>query len=152
MEHISTNLCCYISLQSQHSTDLRSASTIFVSRGVLYGHQCHNCKKYNHWKSQCRSKKQVNVVEEDSDGSGESLLSIQVIRNNKKLITTIRASVNDSHKLTRFQIDTGASCNILNHKDFVDLGKPKLDNHKTELKQSDGSITRALGGCELEVA
>jgi len=63
-----------------------------------YGHQCHNCKKYNHWRTQCRSKKQVNVVEEDSDGSGESLLSIQVVRKNKKLMTTIRPSVNDSHK------------------------------------------------------
>jgi len=45
---------------------------------LAYGHQCYNCKKYNHWRSQCRSKKQVNAVEEDSDGPGESLLSIVI--------------------------------------------------------------------------
>jgi len=92
------------------------------------------------------------VVEEDSDGSGESLLSIQVVRKNKNLITTMRASVNDSHKLTQFQIDTGASCNILNHKDFVDLGKPNLDNNQTRLKQFNGFIIQAPGRCKLEVA
>ena len=117
-----------------------------------YGQQCHNCKKYNHWKAQCRSRKQVNVVEEDSDGSDNSLLCIQVIRKDRKLMTSIRASANASHKQVQFQIDTGASCNILNHRDYVDLGKPVLDNNQSKLKQFDGSITRALGGCELEVA
>lgn len=92
------------------------------------------------------------MVEEDSDGSDNSLLCIQVIRKDRKLMTSIRASANTSHKQVQFQIDTGASCNILNHRDYVDLGKPVLDNNQSKLKQFDGSITRALGGCELEVA
>lgn len=62
-----------------------------------YNHQCHDRKKYNHWRSQCRSKKQVNVVKEDSDGSWESLLSIQVARKNKKVMTTMTASVENRH-------------------------------------------------------
>ena len=32
-----------------------------------FGQQCHTCKKNNHWKFQCRSKRQVNVVEDDID-------------------------------------------------------------------------------------
>jgi hypothetical protein len=92
------------------------------------------------------------MVEEDSDGSDDSLLCIQVVRKNRKLMSTIRASINESNRQVQFQIDTGASCNILNHKDYVNLGKPVLDNNQSKLKQFDGSITRALGGCELEVA
>ena len=92
------------------------------------------------------------MVEEDSDGSDDSLLCIQVGRKSRKLMSTIRASTNDGNRQVQFQIDTGASCNIPNHKDYVVLGKPVLDNNQSKLKQFDGSITRALGGCELEVA
>jgi len=33
VEHIDTNLCCYISLRSQHSTDFKSSSNFFVWGG-----------------------------------------------------------------------------------------------------------------------
>ena len=117
-----------------------------------YGQQCHTCKKYNHWKDYCRSKRQVNVVAEESDDSDDSLLCIQVVRRNKKLMTTIKSKAGDSHKEIQFQIDTGASCNILNYRDYADLGKPALDNNRSKLKQFDGSITTALGGCDIELA
>ena len=117
-----------------------------------YGQQCHVCKKYNHWKAYCRSKKQMNLLADDSDDSQDSLLSIQVVRKNKKLMTTIYARSGDSHKGVQFQLDTGASCNILNYSDYVDLGKPRLDNNRKKLRQFDGSVTTAHGGCDIEVA
>ena len=94
----------------------------------------------------------MNVVAEESDGSDDSLLCIQVVRRNKKLMTTIKSKAGDSRKEIQFQIDTGASCNILNYQDYADLGKPALDNNRSKLKQFDGSITTALGGCDIELA
>ena len=118
-----------------------------------YGQQCHTCKKYNHYKALCRSKKQVNIVaEEESDESEESLLCLQVVRKNKKLMSSITAWVGNSRKNIQFQLDTGASCNILNYSDYCDLGKPALDGKKLTLRQFDGSVTRALGGCTVKVA
>ena len=92
------------------------------------------------------------MVAEESDESEESLLCIQVVRKNKKLMTTVNTKAGDSRKQTVFQLDTGASCNILNYSDYADLGKPTLDNTRTQLRQFDGTTTRALGGCEIEVA
>ena len=92
----------------------------------------------------------MNVVEDDIDA--DSLLCIQVVRKSKKLLNSIRAQVGDSHKLTMFQVHTGASCNILNYADYVDLGKPRLDKTQVKLRQFDGTTTRALGGLSVEVA
>ncbi|XP_067933799.1 uncharacterized protein [Watersipora subatra] len=117
-----------------------------------YGQQCHTCKKYNHYKAICRSKKQVNVVaEEESDESNESLLCLQVVRKNKKLMFIIKTCAGDSRKDITFQLDTGASCNILNYRDYCDLGKPTLVGSQSKLCQFDGSVTRALGGCNIQV-
>jgi len=38
--YIHSNLCCYTSLQSQHSTDFKSASTFFVSVSVDFASVC----------------------------------------------------------------------------------------------------------------
>lgn len=116
-----------------------------------YGQQCHNCKKYNHWSVKCRSKRQVNLAEEESDDSAESLLCLQVVRKNRKLITNALTQAGGNRKNIQFQLDTGASCNILNFADYTDLGKPKLDANRKQIRQFDGSITRSLGGCEIKV-
>ena len=80
------------------------------------------------------------------------MLCLQVLRKNRKLLTTIKVQAGGSRKEINFQLDTGASCNILNLKDYTDLDKPKLDQNRPQLRQFDGSVTRALGGCSLEVA
>ena len=53
------------------------------------------------------------MVAEENDESEESLLCIQVVKKNKNLMTTVNAKAGDSRKQTVFQLDTGASCNIL---------------------------------------
>lgn len=94
----------------------------------------------------------MNLVEDEREGSEDSLLCLHVVRRDRKLLTSVVTKVNGNRKQTRFQLDTGASCNILNHTDYIDLGKPSLDGNRKQLRQFDGSTTRALGGCEVEVA
>ena len=89
---------------------------------------------------------------EESDGTEESLLFPQVVIKHKKLMSSIRACVGNSRKKIQFQLDTGASCNILNYSDYCDLGKPALDGKKLKLCQFDESVTRDVGGCTENVA
>ena len=118
-----------------------------------YGKQCQNCRKFNHFRAVCRSRRQqVNQVsheeEEDSD-STESLMHIQVVRKDKKLVSTVLTDAITGKIEIEFQLDTGASCNILNQEDYKRLGNPPLSNkHMPMLKLYDGTKTKPYGKCE----
>ena len=134
-----------------------------------YGKKCHGCGKFNHWQNQCRSRqiavanefdsepnqepsRHVNFVDEEHDQEHtETLLPMQVVRKNRKLMMSGITKQGGNRKTIQFQLDTGASCNILNYRDYLDLGKPKLDGNCKAIRQFDGSTTRALGGCKIQV-
>lgn len=121
-----------------------------------YGQQCHGCGKYNHFRKLCRSARQVHHLTDADIQSGndsdESLLCLQVIRSNKKLLSTIETHSKGRHVKILYQLDTGASCNILNYQDYCALQKPSLKNHRPDLKLFDGSTTKPLGQCQIQMA
>ena len=123
-------------------------------RCSAYGKQCHGCNKFDHFKMFCRSARQVHQLAEEESGSGsdESLLCLQVIRSNRKLMSTIQTRYKDKQVKILYQLDTGASCNVLNYQDYCALDKPSLNDHRPDLKLFDGSTTKPLGECRVLIA
>jgi hypothetical protein len=121
-----------------------------------FGKQCRGCNKYNHFEKCCRSKRQINQLEDNYEtetDSDESLMCIQVVRMNRKLLSTIETSYGKKKSSIQYQLDTGASCNIFNYQDYCALGRPPLNlNKRPTLQLFDGSSTRPLGQCEVTLA
>lgn len=121
-----------------------------------YGQQCHGCLKYNHFSRMCRSKRQIHSVNQsdvvDSD-SDESVLCIAIKEVNNKLLATIETNTKERNRAVKivYQLDTAASCNILNLSDYLKLGSPQITECTTVLHMYDGSATTPMGKCELMV-
>lgn len=119
-----------------------------------YGQKCHGCGKLNHYKKLCRSKRQVNQVTEEggfSEESDDSLMCVQVVRKNKKLLSAIATGVGGKETEIQYQLDTGASCNVFNYEDYCAIGKPKLKDKCPSLQLFDGSTVKAMGQCQVEL-
>ena len=96
-----------------------------------FGQQCHNCKKNNHFKQQCRSAKpgkssrQVNqlLAETDSDSDDtftiEGLLlyegnsNIDSVQTDDNYKTEGHCTVTINDKALELKVDTGAKCNVI---------------------------------------
>ena len=118
-----------------------------------YGQKCHSCGKFNHYKKLCRSKRHVHqVAEESADESDESLMCLQVVKKNRKLLSTIETRADNVQSDIQYQLDTGASCNIFNYQDYCTLGKPNLSDNCPSLQLFDGSKVKAMGECQVELA
>ena len=121
-----------------------------------FGQKCYNCDKYNHYKKMCRSKRHVHQITEESQDSeaesDESLMCVQVVKKNRKLLVSIETKTGTTTHTIQYQLDTGASCNIFNYRDYCTQGKPTLMNNCPSLQLFDGSKVKALGQCEVHLA
>jgi len=78
-------------------------------------------KKRSHFARQCRSAK-AQYMDENSDD--EEAFFIHTIRSPASQPSLVTCTVNDSHKVT-FEIDKGASCNILPLSDYIKATRDK---------------------------
>lgn len=110
-----------------------------------FGQQCHNCKKYNHFKNQCRSarwdkpRKQVNQISAETDSDNEQTFTVEGIstydESDKKEGHCV-VTVNDK-KLTHFtlKVDTAAKCNIMSKGSYKTvMKKEKLNKPYKQIK------------------
>ena len=94
-----------------------------------FGKQCHNCGKLNHFKSVCRQqgrsdKQPVSQMEEKSEDSDSPIFVIECIgtvTHNKLgqyFVPLTVANVKGRSMVVDFQLDTGATCNVMTHADL----------------------------------
>ena len=143
------------------------------SKCPAYGQQCNKCGKSNHFAAKCtggshssrnlHANQNLNYVQEDSDGSQFEEYTIDVItyqvsaveekKHPKQLFTSVK--VNNAKDVT-FQLDCGATCNLLSLKEFSSImGDPKdlyLKKTSAILKMYNGTTVTPLGKCTLKCA
>ncbi|XP_034015876.1 uncharacterized protein LOC117501153 [Thalassophryne amazonica] len=126
-----------------------------------YGKKCKKCGKDNHFAAMCKASqqtrektKQVHVAVSDSDDF-EEVLSVTAQKVNsvnvvdKQHSTQLFAGMLLGNKTVKFQIDSGATCNIIP----IDLIDPntKLEDTKTVLVMYNKSKLKPLGKCKLKL-
>ena len=88
------------------------------------GKRCTKCQKLNHFARVCRSKsdarKGVHLLEEDD--SDDELFVGCVTSINTVELSEWYEELTVQNKAVKFQLDTGAKCNVLPHKVIEDLG------------------------------
>lgn len=129
-----------------------------------YGKSCKKCGKENHFAVKCRStlekikttRKVHHVTDQDSEEEYEDVMSVttrgrQTIedRNEKAKHSQLFAGMLVGRELVRFQIDCGATCNIIP----INLLHPdsKLESTKKVLLMYNKSKLHPLGKCKVKV-
>ena len=137
-----------------------------------FGHECKSCKKPNHFASVCKSSqkrpiKQLTELpdeeqETDTDTDEffykvEEVSSVQT--RGKQLYTTLEFCDPDAGCKTKLekldcQLDTGATCNVLTHRDLsviCQTAYPAIKNTKVKLRLFNGNVMKPLGEVTLNI-
>lgn len=115
-----------------------------------HGKVCANCGNKNHFKSVCRQpEKRVHLLEDcDSTTSDYEILSVEQTSGKehpKKFF--VRMKINDKSKLEKFQIDCGATYNVLS-KDIIP-GNIKIQRGQHTLRVYNGQEMKTFVTCEI---
>ena len=111
-----------------------------------YGKKCNKCKKLNHFAAQCRTptgaNKDIKAIEDDIEEV--FLAEVSPVRLDDSQMVTFQL---ESGCYLRFQVDTGAQCNVL---PVVLYKKTTKDYNSAKIAQGKSHIT-AYGGTTLPV-
>ena len=97
--------------------------------------KCKKCGKKGHFAKVCLSTKTVHTVEEEL--SEEETYAISTVKSSASTQALVTFRVNNQHNVT-FEIDTGASCNILPFSEYV---KATGDESGLDIKQGKTRLT-----------
>ena len=114
--------------------------------------QCYICNKMGHFAKQCQSSKAYHIEEDHSDE--EEVFFIHTIKDPANQPALVTCTVNDRHKVT-FEIDTGASCNILPLSEYIKATGDKqgtlITPTKARLTMHNNTSATPLGKVMLHV-
>ena len=132
-----------------------------------YGAKCQKCGKPNHFAAKCKSKARkprVYYVEED-EASSDNDYTINTVTHHigalntktsrkSKIPKQLFASMKVNNKVNiKFQLDCGATCNILPLKQYVQaMGNPEdiyLQRSNATLTMYNGTVMHPVGKCKL---
>ena len=127
-----------------------------------WGKTCNTCKKTGHFKGSkmCKSggKKHVHALydESESDSSDtEELCGVESINNvqntGKAVYCTMLVGEKCNESEVKFQIDCGATVNVLRLKHLTVSEKDKISNSQIILKMWNGSTINAVGKLAVRV-
>ena len=102
-----------------------------------YGKACNKCNKMNHFAAKCRSPKSVQTVDEE-------VFQTQSVEHDESQFVTLKV---ESGNYIRFQVDTGAQCNVLPVETYK---KATKDAQLSQVSPGKSQIT-AYGGTQLPV-
>ena len=114
--------------------------------------QCYICNKKGHFAKQCQSAKAHHI--EDSCSEEEEVFFIHVVKSPASQPALVTCTINERHKVT-FEIDTGASCNVLPLADYIKATGDKwgalLNPTKTRLMMHNNTSATPVGKVMLHV-
>lgn len=121
-----------------------------------WGKKCSRCKQMNHFESCCKAKegvktkkkhKKVHHVAEDETSSEESDDWVNAVRRSgKKEDREVKCRMVVGKQEVDFQVDTGATCNMLPAK----LAK-NLEAYHGTLKMWNGATAQPIGKCRRKI-
>ena len=143
-----------------------------------FGKQCQACHKMNHFTHMCKSKAtattkkksiaKLHLVEGDMSSSdtdspeygNDRLVSLTLTPDDDESVNVLNdsattypnrlyANLRVKRRQIKFQIDTGATCNVIRRQDMPIA--TRLEQTKQVLTLYDGSRIKPLGRCTLEV-
>ena len=115
--------------------------------------KCRKCGKKGHFAKVCQSTTAVHAVEEEL--SEEETYAISTVKRSGSTQALVTFRVNNKHDVT-FEIDTGASCNILPFSEYVkatgDKSGSDIKQGKTRLTMHNNTSEHPLGKVMLYVS
>ena len=123
-----------------------------------FGTTCKFCKKKNHWMKVCRKRRDINLVDDDSQSDNDILpINIAKEQHANRRIENVNiiedkwtANIVINNKVVNFRVDTGAKCNILVKSEFEKIkGKNKLSHSTKSLKSYTNHVIKTLGAVVL---
>ncbi len=115
-----------------------------------YGQKCHNCGNTSHFAAMCKLRKKGKVHAVDGEyysNSEEELLTIDTEESINCVIdaypTKIFANLEIDSKLVKFQVDSGATCNIISRNDLP--SSTKVQPNHVNLRMYNGTKLEAVG-------
>ena len=127
-----------------------------------YGKQCARCGKKNHFQKQCKVRMnprvhQMEEIDEFIDDQAETPYELKTVELISEEINTVRSSTQSifakmsvQNKVIRFQLDCGATCNVLPLKD-IDLKAVHLQPTNRLLSMYNKTTMKPVGQCTLQV-
>ena len=109
---------------------------------------CRHCKKVGHFEVVCRSKNQSQGSKNNvhSVTQGEDEMFVGMIGEVNKIDKTWNDTVVINNVPVKFQLDTGAKCNIIPHGTFKMLNcREALKESRVQLRSYSGHIIKSLG-------
>ena len=135
-----------------------------------FGSRCRNCGRENHFAKVCmqkgrysRQKPLHTVTENDSSDSGDSLMTVELDPTENDTINTLhqpdiyKSRIFATMKIkggntTKFQIDTGATCNVLKRSELKGTKyERRIKPTAHVLKMYNNSSLTPLGKCKIQV-
>ena len=131
-----------------------------------YGKACTKCQKRNHFAAVCRSEPRINYVEDTQSAvTHRDDFEVNCVDYYVASLSTVQKSITTVLKMrdagcrtwcdVECQLDTGATCNVMNKDDFLRVtGKRDLRGMPrsfARLRLYDGSIIKPLGQYTFEV-
>ena len=125
-----------------------------------FGKKCLKCSKMNHFPKKCLAKSKVNAITMESNSDADDDEYCLIINSNVEYETINNHSVKEQKsqkklfatfhvegKPAKFQLDSGATCNVIP----VDLlaDKRKLNSTRKVLAMYNNTIVKPLGQCRL---
>lgn len=125
------------------------------------GKKCVSCHKLNHFASQCKSAKKV-VYTVEAEGRDDEYDEIKVVSNTRVTKSStgqghqfpkkLYATINVGKEPVKFQLDTGATCNVISKVTLERcLGPVMLDQPSRVLTMYNQSTIKPLGQCTLQL-
>jgi hypothetical protein len=118
------------------------------SKCPAYGKTCSNCKRRNHFAKVCRRGNSVHQIEAEYDLYTVNVNTVNQINHAPSVYATML--VND--KPVKFQIDSGARCNVIPYDLLDDESRCQLLTHKQPvLTMYNNATIKSLGICDVNL-
>ena len=120
----------------------RCGKTHEIRKCSAWKHLCTLCGKRNHLENKCKSSKPIKSLEEEHDKYENNILCLE--KEKEININLLFSSINSiNYKSTKCQIDTGATCNVMN----INVYKNIVGN---DLNIKNSTITLKSFGVDIE--
>ena len=127
-----------------------------------YGKKCRKCGKLNHFESMCKSAKGQKVkAVSDEEYESDDFFEIHTVtlgninsvksKQTRQIFATMNIIGNKTTGQTRFQLDSGATCNVITTKILKQLGIKHLEKTKQILTMYNKTTVKPLGKCTLKL-
>lgn len=121
-----------------------------------WGKTCTACNGRNHFQNVCKKKSrkdranaiQQQMSDSDTDSEYELINGVKVVHAVKGTDNLIYTKMLVEGKLTKFQVDCGASVNLINHNR---IGNVKMEPPSRTLQMWDNSLKKPVGECQLKI-